>query len=300
MVGRRSLLAGLAALLWTRVAGAAPGPRLAVLDWGLAETCLALGCVPVGVPAPAWYDRYAVEPPMPPGVADVGLLFTPNFEVLQDLALDAVVIPPLLTMSRDRIQFEGRSLAAWPARELARRIAYLPQQVAAADGMLVHELVALGRYPWHGALGRFGAEDRGLVTTAMDLTGVADFSGRLVDTLSGGERQRAWLAMLMAQNARALLLDEPISALDVRHQVEIMALVQRLSHDRGLSVVVVLHDVNIAACFCDEIVALHLGQVIAQGPPAAIVTPDVLRRIYGLQFGVMPHPITGLPLSYLP
>jgi len=166
--------------------------------------------------------------------------------------------------------------------------------------MLVRELVALGRYPWHGALGRFGAEDRTIVAAAMDLTGVADFSGRLVGTLSGGERQRAWLAMLMAQDARTLLLDEPISALDVRHQVEVMALVQRLSHERGLSVVMVLHDVNIAACFCDEIVALHSGQIIAQGPPAAIVTPDVPGRIYGLRLGVMPHPVTGLPLSYLP
>jgi iron-chelate-transporting ATPase len=115
--------------------------------------------------------------------------------------------------------------------------------------MLVKELVALGRYPWHGALGHFGRADREKVAAAMSLTGVAGMADRLVDTLSGGERQRVWFAMMVAQDAECLLLDEPISALDVAHQVEVLSLVRQLCRTRGLGVVVVLHDVNMAARF---------------------------------------------------
>jgi iron-chelate-transporting ATPase len=197
------------------------------------------------------------------------------------------------------IQFEGKALSAWGHRDFARRLAYLPQQTAAAEGMLVRELVALGRYPWHGALGRFGAVDRAKVEEAMALTGVEAFADRLVDTLSGGERQRVWLAMLVAQDARMLLLDEPISALDIAHQVEVLNLVRRLSRERGLGVLVVLHDVNMAAECCDELLALHSGRLVARGSPQEIMVPDVLRRIFGLAMGVLPHPMTGRPLSYV-
>jgi len=163
--------------------------------------------------------------------------------------------------------------------------------------MLVKELVALGRYPWHGALGRFGKADRDKVDEAMSLTDVTDMADRFVDTLSGGERQRVWLAMLVAQDAECLLLDEPISALDVSHQVEVLTLVQRLSHSKGLGVLVVLHDVNMAARFCDEIIALHSGRLIARGTPPEIMTPDVLKQIYGIDMAIMAHPQTGLPVG---
>ena len=197
------------------------------------------------------------------------------------------------------IAFEGRELSAWRDRPFARRVAYLPQQTPPASGMLVKELVALGRYPWHGPLGRFGPADREKVREAMALADVEPFADRLVDTLSGGERQRAWLAMLVAQDAQFLLLDEPISALDVTHQVEVLALVQRLSRERGLGVVVVLHDVNMAARFCDEILALQTGRLIARGTPDAIMTPQQLEAIYGIAMDVIPHPITGQPVSFV-
>ncbi|CEJ14835.1 Iron(3+)-hydroxamate import ATP-binding protein FhuC [bacterium YEK0313] len=197
------------------------------------------------------------------------------------------------------IRFEGRPLAAWGDRAFARKVAYLPQQTPAAAGLTVEELVALGRYPWHGALGRFGAVDRAKVAEAMALTDVAGFAGRLVDTLSGGERQRAWLAMLVAQDADYLLLDEPISALDIAHQIEVLGLVQRLSRERGLGVVVVLHDVNMAGRFCDEVVALHSGRLIARGAPGEVMTPAALQTIYGVAMGIMTHPTSGLPISYV-
>lgn len=201
--------------------------------------------------------------------------------------------------STGSIRFEGKLLNEWSDRSFARKVAYLPQQTPAAAGVLVKELVAFGRYPWHGALGRFGSADRGKVSEAMALTDVEDLAERLVDTLSGGERQRAWLAMLVAQDAQCLLLDEPISALDVAHQIEMLSLVRRLSKDRGLGVVIVLHDVNMAARFCDEIIALCGGEMIARGEPAEIMTPQALETIYGVAMGVTSHPNADYAISFV-
>lgn len=201
--------------------------------------------------------------------------------------------------SRGVLCFAGRPIESWDNRAFARKVAYLPQQTPPAAGMLVRELVALGRYPWHGALGRFGQRDRDKVAEAMALTDIERFADRLVDTLSGGERQRAWLAMLVAQDAECLLLDEPIAALDLAHQLEVLTLVRRLSHRAGLGIVVVLHDVNMAARFCDEIVALHSGRLAARGTPEQIVQPDILNAIYGVEIGVMPHPRGGPPLAFV-
>lgn len=201
--------------------------------------------------------------------------------------------------SSGTVNFAGRPLDDWTGRDFARNVAYLPQYTPPAAGMLVKELVALGRYPWHGALGRFSRQDKEMVTEAMALTDVEPFADRLVDTLSGGERQRVWLAMLVAQNTSCLLLDEPISALDIAHQIEVLSLVQRLSHERGLGVVVVLHDINMAVRFCDEILALHSGKVVARGAPEDIMIPARLEEIYGIAMGVMHHPVTGAPLGFV-
>lgn len=137
-----------------------------------------------------------------------------------------------------------------------------------------------------------------MVEEAMRLTDVTRYRARLVDTLSGGERQRVWLAMLVAQNPDCLLLDEPTSALDIAHQIDILALVRRLVDERGLGAIVVLHDVNMAARFCDEILALHSGKLIARGRPEEIVSPDQLQAIYETKMGVMRHPDSGIPLAY--
>ncbi|RCS24143.1 ATP-binding cassette domain-containing protein [Phyllobacterium salinisoli] len=197
------------------------------------------------------------------------------------------------------VRFEGRPLEAWGDRPFARKVAYLPQQTPPASGMLVKELVALGRYPWHGALGRFSKIDSEKVDEAIELTEIGPMADRLVDTLSGGERQRVWLAMLVAQDAECLLLDEPISALDVAHQMEVLSLVHRLSQTKGVGVLVVLHDINMAARFCDELVALHSGHLIARGTPREIMVPEELQRIYGIAMDVITHPASGLPVSFV-
>ncbi len=200
-------------------------------------------------------------------------------------------------LSGGGITFLGEPLSKWSDRAFARQVAYPPQSTPEASGMLVRELVALGRYPWHGALGRFGSADRRKVAEAIELTGIGPYADRLVDTLSGGERQRAWLAMLVAQDAQCLLLDEPISALDIAHQVEVLSLVHSLAREKGVAVVVVLHDVNMAARFCDEIIALHSGRLIARGTPQAIMQPAELQRIYGIPMEVLTQHATGKPVA---
>ena len=197
------------------------------------------------------------------------------------------------------IRLQGRPVGAHDARGFARLVAYMPQFTPAAEGMTVAELVALGRFAWHGALGRFTVADGDKVAAAMRVTGVAGFRDRMVDALSGGERQRVWLAMMLAQDTAALLLDEPTSALDIAHQAGMLGLIRDQARARGQTVVMVLHDVNMAARFADEILALAAGRILARGRPDAILTPDVLGRIYGLPMGIFPHPDTGAAVAYV-
>ena len=199
--------------------------------------------------------------------------------------------------SGGRILLDGEDLASYSSREFARRVAYLPQQPAATDQLTVRELVRFGRQPWHGLLGRFGPDDQRAVARAMALTQIEPYADRLVESLSGGERQRVWLAALIAQQTRYLLLDEPTSALDVAHQVEVLALIRQLSHELDLGVVLVLHDINMAASYCDRLVALREGALLRQGTPEELMTTATLADIYQLPMQVLAHPVTGEPVS---
>ncbi|WP_339842316.1 ATP-binding cassette domain-containing protein [uncultured Halopseudomonas sp.] len=185
------------------------------------------------------------------------------------------------------VLFNGRPVANWGSREYARQVAYLPQHLPATDNLTGQELVEFGRYPWHGLLGRQNALDRTEIARAIALTDTSKLVSRMVNSLSGGERQRVWLAMLLAQKSRFLLLDEPLAALDIAHQVEVLKLVRRLSHDLGLGVIIVLHDINMAARYCDRLTALHGGRVLEQGSPLEMMESDTLEAIYGLPMQIM-------------
>ncbi|WP_268870316.1 ABC transporter ATP-binding protein [Caenispirillum salinarum] len=198
-----------------------------------------------------------------------------------------------------RVRLNGRDLEDWDGRGFARTVGYLPQEPAAPPGLLVRELVAYGRYPWHGTFGRFSDADRTACAEAMTLTHVDHLADRTVETLSGGERQRAWIAMLVAQRADCLLLDEPTSALDVSHQIEVLALVRDLCQARGLTALIVLHDINMAARFCDRLMALKDGRLIAEGDPAALLKRDTLRTIFDIGMGVIPHPAGHGIITYV-
>lgn len=197
------------------------------------------------------------------------------------------------------LRFGTKPQQDWADRDYARQVAYMPQFTPPADGMTVRELVALGRFPWHGTLGRFSGEDARMVGVAIDQVGLRDFADRAVDTMSGGERQRAWLALMLAQNARCLLLDEPTSALDIAHQTEVLALVRDLARERGMAVVVILHDINLAARYCDDIIALRDGRMVVRGPAHDLMRPDALDSIYGVRMGIFTHPVSGRPVAYL-
>jgi iron complex transport system ATP-binding protein len=197
------------------------------------------------------------------------------------------------------VEVQGQAAAAWGGRAFARQVAYMPQFTPTTDGVTVRELVALGRFPWHGTLGRFTQADHDIVDEALRRTGLETFADRLMANMSGGERQRAWIAMMLAQNARCLLLDEPTSALDLAHQAGVLSLLRELGHERGLTIVAVLHDINLASRYCDEIVALDGGKVAARGAPRDIVRADVLKSIYGVEMGIFRHPVSLEPVSYL-
>jgi len=191
------------------------------------------------------------------------------------------------TSGAGRVSLKGERLRNTPTREFARSVGYLPQHPPATDGLTVRELVAMGRYPWKGLLGRYSREDHEQIDQAIRDTELEAYRDRVVDTLSGGECQRAWIAMLLAQQTECLLLDEPISALDVKHQVETLRLIRRLASERQLTVIIVLHDVDLAARFCDRLVALRQGQVIADGAPQTFMDAAVLESIYGTPMGVL-------------
>lgn len=196
------------------------------------------------------------------------------------------------------LSLDGRDLRAWETRAFARRVAYLPQATPPATGLTVRELVGFGRYPWHGPFGRVGPEDRARIAHAIEIADMGSMADRLVDTLSGGERQRAWIASLVAQDSGFVLLDEPTSALDLRQQVEVLRLVRDLAQRRGTGIVAVLHDINMAARFCDEIVALKAGSVLTRGPAAEVMRADVLEAIYDVPMHVLPHPAGGMPIGF--
>ncbi|HBP79599.1 MAG TPA: Fe3+-hydroxamate ABC transporter ATP-binding protein FhuC [Halomonas sp.] len=196
-------------------------------------------------------------------------------------------------VSEGDIRFDQRPLQEWGNREFARQVAYLPQHLPSAENLTGRELVAFGRYPWHGLLGRHNQTDKEAIERAIALTHTEAFADRLVDTLSGGERQRVWLAMLIAQGSRFLLLDEPLAALDIAHQMEVLALIRKLCDELNLGVIIVLHDINMASRYCDELMALHSGRLLAHGKPDALMQNATLEAIYGLPMQVMQHPNGG-------
>ena len=198
--------------------------------------------------------------------------------------------------SEGSVLLDKRLIEDYSAREYARHVAYLPQYLPAATALTGRELVAMGRYARSGLLGR-GANDKAAVEEAFALTHTERFADQIVDTLSGGERSRIWLAMCLAQQSRFLLLDEPLAALDIAHQIEVMALVNSLSRRLNLGVVIVIHDINLAAQYCDELIALKQGRLLKQGRPSEIMTAAVLKEIYSVDMNIIAHPHSGLPVA---
>ena len=182
------------------------------------------------------------------------------------------------------------------ARQFARRVALLTQSRPTPGGLPVRDVVEFGRYPYRGRWGRADAEGPEVVDRVLESTGVTALADRGVDQLSGGQLQRVWLASCLAQQTGVLLLDEPTTYLDLAHQVDLLDLLTELNRTRGTTVVMVLHELNLAARYADHLVVMSAGQVVAQGRPGDVLTAASVHAAFGLRSQVVPDPVSGTPL----
>ena len=201
----------------------------------------------------------------------------------------------LLKPSAGSVLLDGGDIAKLPSKEVAKRIGLLPQTSIAPDGITVLDLVSRGRYPHQTVLRQWSQADEDAVQGALEATTTAALASRFVDELSGGQRQRVWVAMALAQETPMLLLDEPTTYLDIAHQVELLDLFSHLNA-QGRTLVAVLHDLNQAARYATHLIAMKDGRVVAEGPPEAVVTAELVEEVFGLPCLVIADPVSGTPL----
>lgn len=202
----------------------------------------------------------------------------------------------LLRPRQGRILLNGKTISSMKTKDVARIIGLLPQAPVAPEGLTVADLVARGRHPHQSWIRQWSATDESEVMTALEATGIADLADRALDELSGGQRQRAWISMALAQGTDILLLDEPTTYLDLAHSIEVLDLVDRLHCDLGRTVVMVLHDLNLAIRYSDQLIVMRDGRIVAQGAPADIIDVALLREVFDLDASVLEDPVSGRPM----
>jgi iron complex transport system ATP-binding protein len=202
----------------------------------------------------------------------------------------------LLSPAAGQVILDGTDITRLRTKDVARRLGLLPQSSIAPEGITVADLVTRGRFPHQTMLRQFSRGDQQAVAGAMAATGVTSIAGRPVDELSGGQRQRVWIAMVLAQQTPLMLLDEPTTFLDIAHQIELLELFAELNAEQGRTIVAVLHDLNHACRFADQIIAMKAGSIVAQGNPSEVITASLVEEVYGLKCQVIDDPETGTPL----
>ncbi|NKX89907.1 ABC transporter ATP-binding protein [Nocardia coubleae] len=202
----------------------------------------------------------------------------------------------LLRPREGQVVLDGKAISTMKTKDVARVIGMLPQTPVAPEGLTVADLVARGRHPHQSWLRQWSADDETEVAAALAQTGIADLADRTLDELSGGQRQRAWISMALAQGTDILLLDEPTTYLDLAHSLEVLDLVDRLHAEFGRTVVMVLHDLNLAIRYSDDLVVMAAGRIVAQGKPADIITAELLAEVFGLDAKVLTDPVSGRPM----
>lgn len=202
----------------------------------------------------------------------------------------------LLAPRRGTVRLSGTPIGQFTARQVARRLAVLPQKPLTPAATSVRDLVLRGRHPHQSLLRPWTPGDAARVEAAIAATGLDGVADRDVNSLSGGQLQRAWIALVLAQDTPTILLDEPTTFLDLAHQLEVLRLVRRINTGQGRTIVMVLHDLGLAARFSDRLVAVHEGRVLADGAPWDVLTPTVLAEAFGLAADVIPDPACGTPL----
>lgn len=202
----------------------------------------------------------------------------------------------LLQPSKGAVYLDGKPIHQMPTRDVATLLGVLPQSPIAPEAITVADLVGRGRYPHQGWFRRWTPEDDTAVAEALGATDMGDLADRSVDELSGGQRQRVWIAMALAQETDLLLLDEPTTFLDINHQIEVLDLLTDLVKERGRTVVVVLHDLNLACRYADHIVAMKSGKIITEGRPVDVMTEAVVREVFGMTSRIVVDPISDTPM----
>lgn len=205
-------------------------------------------------------------------------------------------IARLITPSAGQVLLDGKSVHHVPTKTLARTLGLLPQSPIAPEGITVGDLISRGRHPHHGLMSRWSKKDDEAITQALDVTKITDLIDREVDELSGGQRQRVWIAMALAQETDILLLDEPTTFLDVTHQIEVLDLLVDLNLKKGITIVMVLHDLNLAARYSDYILAIRKGKVHSHGVPDKILSKEMIKDVFGLNSHLVNDPVTQKPM----
>lgn len=205
-------------------------------------------------------------------------------------------IARLLKPRNGAVLLEGKAIAKMATKEVAKQMAILPQSPLAPEGLTVLQLVKQGRYPYQTWLKQWSEEDEEKVNRALSATGLDDLKDRPVDSLSGGQRQRAWIAMTLAQDTDIILLDEPTTYLDMTHQIEILDLLFELNEKEDRTIVMVLHDLNLACRYAHHIVAIKDGKIFAQGKPEHVVNPHLVKKVFDMECKIAFDPLFGTPL----
>lgn len=202
----------------------------------------------------------------------------------------------LLSPRQGTVTLDGKAIGNMKTRDVARTLGVLPQSPIAPEGLTVADLVARGRHPHQSWIRQWSRDDESEVARALALTGIEDLAERPVDQLSGGQRQRAWISMALAQGTDVLLLDEPTTYLDLAHSIEVLDLVDRMHDEMGRTVVMVLHDLNLAVRYSDRLVVMHEGSVVASGTPSEVISEQMLLDVFGLSAAVIDDPVSDRPL----
>ncbi|WP_055482526.1 ABC transporter ATP-binding protein [Sphaerimonospora mesophila] len=201
----------------------------------------------------------------------------------------------LLKPTKGTVVLDGEDIVKLKTKTVAKKLGLLPQAPVAPEGLTVADLVARGRHPHQTWLQQWSSDDAAVVERALAMTGVSDLADRPVDALSGGQRQRVWISMTLAQGTDLLLLDEPTTYLDLAHAIDVIDLVDDL-HESGCTVVMVLHDLNLATRYSDNLIVMRAGSILAQGHPRDVITAELLHEAFGLRARVIDDPVSGRPL----
>ncbi|MFC3886653.1 ABC transporter ATP-binding protein [Bacillus songklensis] len=202
----------------------------------------------------------------------------------------------LLKPQSGSILIEGEMVSKLPTKEIAKRLAILPQGPIAPEGLTVLQLVKQGRYPYQKWYRQWSEEDEQIVNSALQATGMEELADRFVDSLSGGQRQRAWIAMTLAQDTDIILLDEPTTYLDMTHQIEILDLLFELNEKEERTIIMVLHDLNLACRYAHHLVAIKDKTVYAQGKPEQVISCELVKDVFNMNCEVTVDPLFGTPL----